>query len=87
MKLFELQIDYFLPLWRRVLLVVLVMGWAVVEFVAGASLWGTVFVSIGVYSIWQFFLDGWPSSDASDTSEISSERHSASGGSIPEDSA
>jgi len=84
MKLFELQIDYFLPLWRRVLIVVFFLGWAMVEFAAGATFWGTVFVSIGAYAIWQFFLDGWPSSDSA---ESSSERHSGSGGSTPEDSA
>lgn len=62
MQLFELQIDFFLPLWRRVALVAVCLGWAMVEFGTGSPFWGIIFASLGAYAIWQFFLDGWPAS-------------------------
>lgn len=60
MQWFELQIDFFLPLWRRLLLLAVCFGWAVFEFIAGAPLWGMIFGAMGVYALWQFFLTGWP---------------------------
>ncbi|MEM7260189.1 MAG: DUF3329 domain-containing protein [Pseudomonadota bacterium] len=61
MQLFDLQVDFFIPLWRRIAVVVICLAWSVFEFVTLAPLWGIVFGATGVYAIWQFFLDGWPS--------------------------
>ncbi len=60
MKLLEVQIDFFVPLWRRVVLVAFCFVWSLVEFNNGMVFWGSVFVAIGAYSLWQFFFDGWP---------------------------
>lgn len=60
MKLLEVQIDFFVPLWRRVILVAFCLLWSLVEFNNGMVFWGSVFVAIGAYSLWQFFFDGWP---------------------------
>lgn len=67
MQLFELQIDFFLPLWRRVLLVAFCLAWALFEFITGAVFWGIIFGSLGVYAMWQLFFDGWPASSKGDS--------------------
>ena len=61
MSFFDIQIDFFRPLWRRVLTVAFCLVWAVVEFVNGAPFWGVLFSGMGVYALHQFFLDKWPS--------------------------
>ena len=60
LKGFELQIDFFRPLWRRVVLLVVCFGWAAFEFLAGAPFWGIIFGSLGGYALWQLFLTDWP---------------------------
>jgi hypothetical protein len=60
MQWFELQIDFLIPLWRRVALVVVCLGWAMVEFVTGAPFWGIIFGAMGIYALWQLFFSGWP---------------------------
>jgi hypothetical protein len=72
---FELQIDFFLPVWRRVAVILVCFVWAMVEFGSGAPLWGTIFASLGIYAVWQFFLTDWPAtgtaSKSSDTASHS----------------
>ena len=46
----------FRPLWVRVLIVAICLGWAAVEFVTGSGLWGAVFLGLGVYAGWGFFV-------------------------------
>ena len=60
MKAFDLQVPFFRPLWRRVLVVVICLGWAVFEFATGATFWGMIFCAMGIYALWQFFLSEWP---------------------------
>ena len=63
-KGFELQIDFFLPVWRRVVLLAVCFGWAAVEFLSGAPFWGIIFSALGGYALWQLFLSGWPGNSA-----------------------
>lgn len=60
MRLFELQTEFFLPLWRRVVVVAVCLAWTVFEFVSGSPFWGMLFGGMGLYALWQLFLDGWP---------------------------
>ncbi|MGR3344732.1 MAG: DUF3329 domain-containing protein [Paracoccaceae bacterium] len=60
MSIFDLRQPFFLPIWRRVALVAVCLGWALVEFVTAAPFWGVIFGAFGVYALWQFFLSGWP---------------------------
>ena len=64
MQLFDLQVDFFIPLWRRIAVVVICLAWSVFEFVTMTPFWGFVFGGMGVYAVWQFFLDGWPAKDS-----------------------
>jgi len=59
-SLFDLQQDFFLPVWRRVALVAFCLGWSVVEFITGAPFWGIIFGGMGVFAAWQLFFDSWP---------------------------
>ncbi len=60
----ELQIDFFLPVWRRVVLLAVCFGWAAVEFLSGAPFWGSIFAALGGYALWQLFLCDWPDDSA-----------------------
>jgi hypothetical protein len=55
MKGFDLQIAFFQPLWRRVVIVSLCFGWALVELITGAPFWAILFGATGVWSTYQFF--------------------------------
>lgn len=45
----------FRPLWVRVLIVALCLGWATFEFTGGSPFWGVLFGALGVYAAWAFF--------------------------------
>jgi hypothetical protein len=55
MRLLDVQHPFFVPVWRRVAIVVLCLGWAIFEFVSGAPFWGVLFGAAGIYCGWQFF--------------------------------
>jgi hypothetical protein len=49
--------DFFRPLWRRVLVTVLIAVWAVLEwFVWGEEIWQWVTLAALAYAIWMFFI-------------------------------
>jgi len=48
------------PLWVRLLIVSVCLGWAVLEFVTGSPMWGTIFGGLGVYAAYGFFVDFHP---------------------------
>jgi len=56
----DLQVDFFLPVWRRVAVVAVCALWSLIEFSAGSLLWGIVFIGLAVVATWQLFFDGWP---------------------------
>lgn len=59
-RLLDLNHPFFVPLWRRVLIVALCLGWAVFEFVAGSPFWGILFGAIGLYAGYVWFLNFHP---------------------------
>ena len=46
----------FRPLWVRLLIVALCLGWAAFEFIDGSAFWGVLFGALGVYAAWGFFV-------------------------------
>ena len=52
----DLQVPFFVPLWRCVAIVAVTLGWALVELTAGSPLWAVFVAAIGVYVTWQFFV-------------------------------
>ncbi len=53
---FDVRAPIFRPLWRRILVVVAVLGWALVEVLHGAPEWGAIFGAAGLWCAWQFFV-------------------------------
>ena len=56
-RLFDLDHPFFIPLWRRVMIVVACLGWALFEFLAASPFWGMLFGAIGLYAGWHFFFN------------------------------
>lgn len=71
MHFFDLQQDFFLPVWRRVAVVVVCIAWGIVEFMTAAPFWGIIFGGMGVFAAWQFFFDGWPADNKAKTEKES----------------
>ncbi len=53
--LLELRHPFFLPMWRRVLLVALLAGWVGLEIAMGNVIWALLAGGIGVYAGYVFF--------------------------------
>lgn len=56
MGFFDLDQPFFLPLWRRVAVVALCLGWAVIEVAGGAPFWAVLFAAAGLYSGWALLI-------------------------------
>ena len=56
MKPFSVSHPAFRPLWVRVLMVGVCLGWAVVEFLYSSPLWAAIFGVAGLYLFWGFFV-------------------------------
>jgi len=55
-KFFDIQVAFFIPIWRRIVAVVLILGWGIFELVAASPMWGAVFSAAGLYCAHQFFI-------------------------------
>ena len=55
-KFLDTSHPMFRPLWVRLLIVALCLGWAVFEFVGGSPMWGMIFGALGLYSAYGFFI-------------------------------
>ncbi len=63
MKFLDNRHPFFRPLWRRVIVVAVGLGWGLFEFVSGAPFWGILFTAAGVYAAWSLlytFTPGTP---------------------------
>jgi len=54
--MFDLQVPFFIPLWRRIVTAGLPLGWAAYEVLNGSSTWAMLFGALGAYSFYQFFV-------------------------------
>jgi hypothetical protein len=59
-KFLDTEHPMFRPLWVRVLIVALCLGWAVFEFVDGSPFWGVIFLGLGGYAAYAFFAASEP---------------------------
>lgn len=53
---FGMRHPFFIPLWRRVLTVVVCLAWAALEFASGNPGWGALFGGIGLLAAYGFFV-------------------------------
>lgn len=56
MKYLEVRHPFFRPLWRRVAITAICLGWAVLEFAVGSPFFGVLSAALGVFCIVQLFL-------------------------------
>jgi len=56
--MFDLNHEFFRPLWIRVTVTAVTLGWSVVEFLTAAPFWGILFGAAGVWCGWSFFVRG-----------------------------
>lgn len=54
------------PLWLRLLLVAISLGWAGVELATGSPMFGALFAALGLYVGWRFFVTYDPERHARD---------------------
>jgi len=59
--MFDLQSPLLRPLWLRVLISTLALGWAGVELATGSVGWAIIFGAAGAWCVWQFFVVWDPS--------------------------
>ncbi len=57
--MFDFGHPFYRPLWRRVLIVALCLGWAVVELVGGSPGFAMLFTAAGTYAGWRLLV-AWP---------------------------
>lgn len=58
MKFIDARHPFFRPLWRRVAVVAVCLGWALFEFASGAPFWGILFGALGLWAVYEFFVAG-----------------------------
>ncbi len=56
MKAFDVNHPFFVPLWRRILVVLLCCGWTAFEAVGGSPFWIILAGAFAVYTAWALLL-------------------------------
>jgi hypothetical protein len=62
-RFFDVQVPFFIPLWRRVVTVAACLGWAALELWWGNPGWALLFGALGLYCAHQFFIAFDPKDD------------------------
>ena len=55
-RIFDFDNPWFRPLWRRILVTVVALGWGVFEIFAGDPLFAILFVALGGYAAYRLFV-------------------------------
>jgi uncharacterized membrane protein len=61
--MFDLDDPLYRRLWVRIAIVAVCLVWAAVEFYNGQLFWGGLFVLVGGYAAWRFFVVFSPRGD------------------------
>ena len=67
--MFDMQDPFFRPLWLRVAIVVVCLGWALVELIGNSPGWALLFGAAGVYAGYSFFVVWSPREEDDDDNE------------------
>jgi hypothetical protein len=52
MKILDASHPFFRPLWRRLVIVGVSLGWSAFEYANGETVWALFFAGIGLYCAW-----------------------------------
>lgn len=58
--MFNLDDPFFKPLWLRVLLCMVALGWGLVEATTGSPGFAIIFLCLGAYAAYRFFVKFFP---------------------------
>ncbi len=61
MKMIDPSHRFYRPLYVRIAIVALCLGWAIVEATTGEPIWGVAVGAVGVYAAWMLLLNYTPS--------------------------
>ncbi len=56
MKFFDVRHPFFRPLWRRIAVTAVCLGWALFELSGANVFWAILFGGIGGLCVWEFFI-------------------------------
>ncbi len=65
MRFFDLRSPFFVPLWRRIVACVLILGWAMFELMVGNVGWAITFGVAGAWMVWSLLIAWVPPGDES----------------------
>ncbi len=57
MHLIDSSHPFYRPLWRRVVIVAICLGWAVIEAATGGPFWAVIVGGVGIYAAWMLLLN------------------------------
>ncbi|WP_298260462.1 hypothetical protein [uncultured Litoreibacter sp.] len=57
--MFNLAVPFFIPVWRRLCVVVVAVIWGLFEVSTGAVFWGVIFLGMGFIAAWKFSTADW----------------------------
>ncbi len=60
---FDLDHPWFRPLWRRLLVTGIALGWGLVELASGSPGFAILFLALGAYAAWRLFVTFDPRGD------------------------
>ena len=60
--MFNLDNEFYRPLWIRLVITLATIGWGLVEVATGNTFWAVLFIGIGVYAGYRFFVTFNPKS-------------------------
>ena len=63
MQLIDTTHKFYRPLYVRIAIVAVCLGWAIVEATVGEPIWGIAVGAVGVYAAWMLLLNYTPSAD------------------------
>lgn len=64
MKFFDVDHPMLRPIWVRLAIVIICLGWAAIEFSAQNGFWGVLFGASGAYCLWALLLNYPPNKGA-----------------------
>lgn len=70
MQLIDPSHSFYQPLWRRVVIVAVCLGWAVVETTRGDPFWAVLTAGAGIYSAWVLLVTFKPAPPAAENQVV-----------------